>query len=222
MSDLLSQELLRYADQLEREFLEDASPVDRRDWPIHKKFVENIVSALISARETVWSTDLTDFERFSSENREMVDGLLDSHYTILGLNRVHSLVARTMRLAQLQAKYAPSPQSNSYIQEAARAYISGLPMASVAMSRAALEQALKDRVGKQGDGDRDTTFAKLANYARKWKILDEADTKRSKDLADECNRLLHEKPIESDDKAFEILAAIRTLIQKIYSAEGGF
>jgi hypothetical protein len=222
MNDSLSEELLMQADLLESQFLEDGTPEERRDWPLYQKLVETVVFALTSTRETLQPKDLLKFEDLVKQDGALVEGLLDAHYTIRGLKQVRSIVSRTMRLAPLQAKYPVSSQTNRYIGEAAKAYIAGLPMASVAMSRAALEQAIKEKLGKQGDGDRDTTFSKLVDSARKCSLLDSRDAKAAKDLADECNRLLHEKPIENDDKAFEILTAIRSLIQKVFTAEGGF
>jgi hypothetical protein len=137
------------------------------------------------------------------------------------LKHVSQMVARTLMLAQLSASSAASQQTNRYVREATKCYIYGLPMSSVAMSRAALEQSLKDRLGKQGDGDRDTTFGELVTAAQKWRILDSTDARAAKDLADKCNLLLHEKPMERD-KAFEVLVAIRSLIQKIFSSNPGY
>ena len=72
---------------------------------------------------------------------------LDAKYSQELLERVPLFVNRTLKLAVLESKYSASAQTNMYIQEAARAYIYGLPLASVAISRAALEQSLRDRLG---------------------------------------------------------------------------
>jgi hypothetical protein len=55
-----------------------------------------------------------------------------------------------MKLSHLQAQEVPSQVTNTYVQEAVRTYILGLPLASVALSRAAMEQALKEGLGYQG------------------------------------------------------------------------
>jgi len=219
----LSEELLIHADQLESEFLEDGTPEERRDWPSYQKLVEAIVGGITSTREALQPKELLLFEPLVRQDRSIniVEGLLDAHYAVLGLKQVRLLVARTMRLDPLKARYEASPQTNRYIREAAKAYVAGLPMASVAMSRAALEQALKDKLGKQCGGERET-FREIVDSAVKWSILDADEAHIAKRLAEECNQLLHEKPIESDDKAFEILTAIRSLVERVLTAQGGF
>jgi hypothetical protein len=215
----LSSELLWHSEILEREMLEYLTADERKDYETHRGLVDGIVQALISTRETMRSGDFTVFDQFAGENREIVDGLLDSHYAIVGLKQIRSIVDRTMKLAQLRSRQTPSAQTNRYIQEAARAFINGLPMASIAMSRAALEQALKEVLGRQGDG-RYIEFRKLVDDAKRWNILGATGENAARDLARECNDLLHEKPTDSDEEAFRILAAIRSLIQEIYSADG--
>jgi hypothetical protein len=89
------------------------------------------------------------------------------------------------------------------------------------MSRAALEQALKDRLGRQGAGAY-ITFADLVTEARRCNILSVITARAARDLAKSCNDLLHEKPVENDDQALEILAAVRSLLQDIYSSRPGY
>ena len=214
----LSIELLSHADSLERGLLEDLNQEERKEYSDGQLLVDKVVRALIEARERIHSRDFAVFEQLARENRELIDSLLDNHYTLAGLQNVSSLVNRTMLLAQLQSSNAPSSQTNRYVQEAARAYINGLPLASVAMSRAALEQGLKDRLGRQGDGVH-IEFRELLDEAKKSGLL--ADQRAARKLAKECNDLLHEKPV-SDSKAFEIFAAIRSLLEEIYSAQGGY
>jgi hypothetical protein len=79
---------------------------------------------------------------------------LNDYFSIHQLREVNALERRTLRLAGLTAKFPASPQTNRYIREATHAYIKGLPLASVAMSRAALEQGLRDRLGLQKTEER--------------------------------------------------------------------
>lgn len=215
----LSVELLGYADSLEQEPFESRSFKERQEYVEGQILVEKIVKALIEVREKLHTGDFTVFEQLARENRGLIDSLLDSRYTLAGLNNVNCLVDRTMRLAQLRAASTPSSQTNRYIQEAARSYINGLPLASVAMSRAALEQGLKERLGRQGSGVH-VEFRELLDEAKKYRLLSGAGQKAARGLAKECNDLLHEKPV-SEEKAFEILGAIRSLLEEIYSAQGG-
>lgn len=94
-------------------------------------------------------------------------------------------------------------------------------MASIAMSRAALEQGLKERLGRQGDGTH-IPFRDLTEEARKYNILGRTGFHAAKNLAKDCNELLHEKPVRDDTAAFKILVETRSLLEEIYSAEGGY
>jgi hypothetical protein len=221
MSERLSAELITYSECLEQDLLEDRTVEERAEWTKHRQLVELIVEAIVSTRETLRSEDLSVFEQFADADPDLTESLLDEHYTMAALNDIASVVQRTLRLAQLRASTTPSKQTNRYVQEAARAYILDLPMASVAMSRAALEQALKDRLGRQGAGTY-ITFADLVTEARRCNILSVKTARIARDLAKSCNDLLHEKPVKNDDQAFEILAAVRSLLQGICSSSPGY
>ena len=62
-------------------------------------------------------------------------------------------VKRLMKLSRLEALRLPSKVTNGYLREAVRTYIFGFPQASIALSRAALEQALKENLGHQLSGE---------------------------------------------------------------------
>jgi hypothetical protein len=47
----------------------------------------------------------------------------------------------------------PSKTTNTYLQGAVRTYVFGFPQASLALSRAALEQALKENLARQLSAD---------------------------------------------------------------------
>jgi|ERR1017187_4422546 hypothetical protein len=221
MSERLSAELISHAEFLEQDMLQEQTTEEQAEWTKHQHLVELIVKAIVSTRETLRSDDTSVFEQFAAADPDLTESLLDEHYTMAALHDIRNVVRRTLRLAQLRASTTPSKQTNRYIQEAAQAYIRDLPMASVAMSRAALEQALKDRLGRQGAGAY-ITFADLVTEARRCNILSVITARVARDLAKSCNDLLHEKPVENDDQAFEILAAVRSLLQDVYSSSPGY
>lgn len=221
MSERLSAELISHAEFLEQDMLQEHTAEEQAEWTKHQRLVDLIVEAIVTTRETLRSEDLSVFEQFAAADPDLTESLLDEHYTMATLKGIAKIVRRTLRLAQLRASTTPSKQTNRYIREATRAYIRDLPMASVAMSRAALEQALKEKLGRQGDGVY-VTFDALVEDAKKWKVLNTRTARVARDLAKSCNDLLHEKPVENDDQAFEILAAIRSLLQDIYSASPGY
>jgi hypothetical protein len=94
-------------------------------------------------------------------------------------------------------------------------------MASISMSRAALEQALKEILGRQADG-RFVTFQLLLSESTKWSIFTDAAAAATRDLAQICNRVLHESPSTNDDEAFEVLSGTRSVLEELYSRNGGY
>lgn len=82
---------------------------------------------------------------------ELVRHLLDGRFTRDAINAVPGYLTRTMELSRLEGSRTPSEVTNGYMREVVRTYIFGFPQASIALSRAALEQALKEELGYQGN-----------------------------------------------------------------------
>jgi len=122
---------------------------------------------------------------------EMIRFFLDRHFTCEVVRAVPGYVERTVQLSRLQGLNLPSKTTNSYLREAVRTYILDLPQASVALSRAAMEQALKERLGRQLSGDF-VTFQKLLEEARKWNILDRTMELCARDVANAGDNVMHE------------------------------
>lgn len=136
------------------------------------------------------------------------------------IDSVPGYVKRLLRLSRLDAEHLPSKVTNGYIREAVRTYVLGLPQASVALCRAALEQALKDRLGRQLSGDF-ITWQDLLNEARKWNLLDKATEAVARDISNAGDEVLHEKPTDLIT-AEEVVVKTRGLLQQIYTTEGSF
>lgn len=88
------------------------------------------------------------------------------------------------------------------------------------MSRAALEQALKERLALQGKGIF-IDFQDLVKNAVKWNILDKDTARIVRRTAKKADEVLHEAPI-GEAGALEVFDAVRGLLQHIYSAEVSF
>ena len=125
-----------------------------------------------------------------------------------------------MQLLRLEGSRLPSKTTNAYLQEAVRTYIFGFPQASVALSRAALEQALKESLALQLSGVF-ISFQELLKEAGKWNILDGATEDMARDVANAGDEVMHERPSDLR-RAAEVLAKVRGLLQHIYSVEGHF
>ena len=127
---------------------------------------------------------------------------------------------RTLELSPLEAADTPSKVTNTYIREATRTYILGLPQASIALCRAALEQGLKERLGRQLSGEF-IKFQDLLEEARRWHLLDGVTEQTARYVANAADDVLHEKPTEIS-KARDVLDQLRGVLQHIYSAEGHY
>ena len=133
------------------------------------------------------------------------------------IDKVSGCVDRTLQLSRLQASSKASSITNGYLREAVRTYILGLPQASVALSRAALEQALKEKLALQLSGEF-IKFQDLLKEARKWNILDGTMEMCARDVANAGDEVMHEKPTTLP-RALEVLDQLRALLRHVYSVE---
>jgi hypothetical protein len=159
----LSQDVECYIEDLDS----DLSAEERKA----NHIVEAIVSDIIDSREVLGSGKLDSLESFLHTKPGLVKDLLDERFTRQMVTAVRGYVARTLALPRLRAARTPSQVTNSYVREATRSYILGLPQACVALCRAALEQALKEHLGYQ-ESAVFICFQDLLAKAKKWKVLD--------------------------------------------------
>ncbi|HEY1903733.1 MAG TPA: DUF4145 domain-containing protein [Terracidiphilus sp.] len=190
-------------------------------------YLEKIAKGLIGSREAFTDKEFSlfdsgsdlgplDLEKGIQNDPETFEIEIDRVLSRQVLESVPAIVKRFARMSKLGALRVPSEQTGAYIREAARTYAYGFMQASAAMSRAALEQALKERLGCQGK-DTFIPFQKLVNEARKRNILDDRTAPAMRDTAKKANSVLHAKPIGEND-AFDVLIEARGLIQQIYDA----
>jgi hypothetical protein len=222
MELLLSKELMRYAKELELEYYEEFLPPEEREEARRtQSFKIDVTHLIILCQEKLVLNDEGVPDSFVEQHREIVERWLDEHYSFIQLENISGLIRRTLQLSTLTAKDTPSAQTNLYISEASRAYIHGFQNASVAMSRAALEQAVKERLGRQGDGE-ENMLGSLLKDAKKWKILSKTGAECAWDLKEKTNKVLHESPVKDEEAALEILVGVRSLLEEIYTADGRF
>lgn len=110
----------------------------------------------------------------------------------------------------------PSNVTNGYLREAVNTYTLGLPQASVARSRAPLEQALKEGIGYKF-----STFIKMNNLldeAESADVIDNAHRYLARQIADAADDVLYEKPTTLS-KSLDVLTRLRGILQFIYSRE---
>jgi hypothetical protein len=206
-----------YIDRLERKVNKYAEPKQRDEL---SKSTEPFANAIINSKEMITDATVANVSAVIAAFPDLVSNALDDHYTREVVNAIPGYVKRTMALPGLTAARLPSKVTNGYLKEAVHTYVLGLPQACVALSRVALEQALKEALGRQLSGEF-VRFQDLLQEARRWNILDKRTEAIARAVANAGNEVLHEKPIDLD-KAYDVLTKVGGLLEHIYSGEGKF
>jgi hypothetical protein len=182
--------------------------------------IKVVVDDLIASRETVADNKLASIEKLVQSKPEMIESFLDERFTRKFVEGVPGNVSRFLKLSRMEALTIPSPTTNGYLREAVQTYVFGLPQASVALSRAALEQALKEKLGMQRSGDF-IKFQDLLKEARKCNILDGVMEKCARSVANAGDDVMHDRPTDLP-KALEVLDKLRGVLRHVYSVEGHY
>lgn len=213
----LSEEVQTYIDVLKRESDSGKSPEQRREDRKLHKMIEIMIEDIIKSREAIGDNRLKELEALVDSAPELIEDFVDDRFTVEAVDGVQSSVKRLMKLSRLEAVRTPSEITNLYLREAVRTYIFGFTQASVALSRAALEQGLKENLGFQLSGEY-RTMDELLKKGRTYGLLDKTMEQCARELAKDCDCVLHEKPA-NDAKALACLDRLRGLLQHLYSVE---
>jgi len=218
MSDdlTLSQHVQSFIDTLEYEDDHDSTPTERAELEEIRRVVRIVADEVITSRETLKDGNLAAVEKLVVQMPDAINSFLDARYTRQAVAAVPGCVKRTMELSRLEGSRLPSKVTNGYLREAARTYIYGLPQASVALCRAAMEQALKENLGYQGTG----TFVKmddLLDEAEGAGIIDKTIRRMARKIADVADDVLHECPTDLK-QASEVLVMLRGVLQHVYAS----
>ncbi len=223
-SSAFSQGIQEFIDSRDSDYVDDLDSEARKEHESTEKLVKAVVHYVLASRETVVTNPLMNplmnLETLVQAAPDLVADFLDEHYTRQMVGEIAGYVQRTLEFSRLEAERVPSEITNTYLREAVRTYILGLPQACVALSRAALEQSLKEVLGRQGSGEH-VKFQELVDQADTWNVLDKPTAKMARHLAYEGDEVLHEKPTDLK-KAKEVLIGVRGLVQQIYSSKGGY
>jgi hypothetical protein len=212
----LSEEVTVFIEGLDRDDtgLTREEFVELQEW---NNLADNIVDYLVKSRETLIDSKLEALERLVEIQPNLVRKFLDRRFTRELVDAVPDFVRRTLQLSRMSGARIPSKITNGYLREAVRTYIVGLPQASVALSRAALEQALKEGIGYQSTN----TFVEmrdLLDEAESAGVIDHANRVFAREVADAADNVLHEKPATLKH-ALDVLTKMRGVLQFIYSQE---
>jgi hypothetical protein len=216
----LSHQVMAFIDTLEIEKKFDLDPDELDEAEKNEKLVAAIVGEIVRSRQSIRDSKLAVVENLVREIPDVMEDLLDEHFTREMVDMVAGCARRTLKLSRLQAERQPTATTGIFLREATRTYIMGFAQASIALSRAALEQALKESMGHQSSNSF-VSFQKLVDDAVRWNVLDRRHAQIARKLAKEGDNVLHDRPA-SEGKALEVLMLLRELLQYIYSREGGY
>lgn len=211
----LSQEVQTYIEHLDWWNDKDLSPAERTEAEKSRKIVEVVVSDVIQSREILTASRLAAVELLVREAPDLVEAFLDEYYTRRVVDSVSGYVTRTMKLSRLEATRTPSKTTNGYLREAVRTFVFGFPQACIALSRAALEQALKEELGHQ-DKKIFLDMNSLLDEAEGAGIIDGVIRKTARKIATEADNVLHEKAADLV-KAYDVLVMLRGVLQHIFA-----
>jgi len=211
----ISQVVGGYLDELEASAEEGRTLEELEELKIVRQGVDLVVDAVITSRETLTDDSFGPIERAIARNREAVSVLLDARYTRDAIKAVPGYVSRTMQLSRIEGSRIPSKVTNVYLREAARTYVFGLPQATIALCRAAMEQALKEELGHQGK-QIFLDMNDLLDESEGAGVIDFVVRKMARKIASEADAVLHEKPADLT-KAYEVLVLLRGVLQHVYA-----
>ncbi len=216
----LSEEVQTWIESRDLEYELELPPEERQEAAEGRKAAEVIAALVIKSRETLADDTLKGIESLVRSDPDLVTHFLDERFTHEVIDAVPGYVSRIMQLSRMDAARIPSSVTNTYLREATRTFILGLPQASIALCRAALEQSLKENLGLQLSGSF-IKFHELLEEAEKWHLLDGFTKRIARDLAKAADDVLHEKPATMEE-AGQLLDQLRGLLQHIYSAQGRY
>lgn len=194
---------------------DELTPEERHETQQAWRLIRATVDDIIASREMVSEGHFAAVEKLLEQTPDWIRELLDERFTHDVIDAVPGYVSRTMELSRLDGSRTPSKTTNSYLREAVRTYIFGFPQASIALSRAALEQALKENLGYQSTGTF-VTMAALLDEAESGDVIDSVVRRAAREIADEADDVLHEKPADLA-KAYDVLLKLRGVLQHVFA-----
>jgi len=193
--------------ELETESEDELDASERAETQEARQLVERMTAYLVGRLAGLDDEMARKIDKLFSETKVSLDYHIEHFYVSNMLERIPKMVGRTMKLSPIMQKKTIPGGVDVYWREATRTYVYGFWDASVAMSRAAIESALrpalKERAGQSPDTLREVVAASL-----RWGILDKPSREMADKVVPAANRVLHRKPA-GEAEAWDTLCASR-------------
>jgi hypothetical protein len=185
-----SSEVLDFIEDLDRSFIEQY-PDDGPEMLERGRFIAQRVKI---SREEFSDDIIPAINELSTRFPDLFLGDLDRLYVREVVAAVPGYVSRTLQLSGLAGGRKPNEVVNKYLAEAVRTYIFGFPLASVAISRAVLEQAVRECMIGQPEG---ASLSAWIEQVAEERGLDDAMTDMARSVIKAGNNAVHRKPNET-------------------------
>ncbi|MGA2263711.1 MAG: DUF4145 domain-containing protein [Acidobacteriota bacterium] len=216
----LSRFLKEFLKEYDRDEIEENVPPEEREEDIRfRTYFRDLTREILGAVESIKTPRTLEYgsiEEMPSPFREFEELQIDAAYTRDMLDRIPKMVRRTLRLSTMpRSDKPPSRETNLYLREATRSYVFGFWQASIALSRTAVEAALKEKVDRHFVSACDSLI-KLISAAEKTRVLDHAASEMAYQVAKHGNEVLHGTP-QGEDVAWTTLTGARGVLGYIYA-----
>jgi hypothetical protein len=207
----LSSEVLDFVEDLDKSFMEQY-PDEGPEMLERGRFIAEHIKI---SREEFTDDIIPALEELSRKSPDLFAGDLDRLYVRDVVGAVPGYVSRTLQLSGLAAGLKPKEVVSKYLAEAVRTYIFGFPLASIALSRAVLEHAVKERMIGPPEG---ATLSAWIEQVADERDLDDAITDMARSVTKTGNKVLHQKPVRLPE-AFDVLVKVRKFLEALYSSD---
>jgi hypothetical protein len=148
--------------------------------------------------------------------KDVLEYGLDDYYTRALLKQVPKIVHRALKIEPVFTQDPPRGPAQTYLSEATRTYLLGFFQASVALSRSALEEGLRDslhaHLSNAFQTDELSEMIRLAGFT----VLRNPDLLQfAHDIRKKGNEVLHGSPC-GEQEAFDLLIKSRSVLDALY------
>ena len=173
--------------------------------------INEIFDRFVEAQE--WVVSDADFGKLAPDPK-LRRLTCDEVYSKALLEKVPKMAERTVRVGVLSTREPLAGGANLCLREATRSYVLGLWDAACALSRAALEEALEDRLTRLF-GSAKGKLDELITSAERSKILDRAHADRAGRIQRRGNMVLHQRQAVEED-AWKAITDLRAVLAHLY------
>lgn len=208
-NELLSERLLAFIEA--EDLLASDSDPERALMEDFRRIIQ-VAAANLEGLGEQWAERL---HRLVTEDPGDYKRWVDDWYSRDAVERVPRIVTRLLQLSPVLVRTNPNKEVNAYLREATRCFLYGFHAASVALSRAALEHALNDRIKEKLQTEPKWHMKDKVNQAFDGGLLSDEIKEMALRVKANGDQVLHKKSV-SDSNALDTLSWCRGVLQHLY------